>query len=74
VNKQYLGAGCSDDIIGQLSDLAQANPRFADPMTYIARCHFKAKNFKAACDAAREYAKRGAPETSAQQLIASSCK
>ena len=57
-----------------VSDLAHANPRFADPMTYVARCHFKAKNFKAACDAAREYAKRGAPETQASQLIASVCK
>jgi hypothetical protein len=57
-----------------LLGLAQKNPSFADPMKYIAHCQFKAKDKPAACAAAKEYAKRGAPEKQATQLIATFCK
>jgi serine/threonine-protein kinase len=74
VNKEFLGAGCSDDTMMALIGLAQKNPTFADPMQYIARCQFKAGNRDGACSAAKEYAKRGAPKAIAERLIATSCK
>jgi len=74
VNKEFLGAGCTDDTMKSLIGLAQKNPSFADPMQYIARCQFKAGNRDGACSAAKEYAKRGAPKAAADRLIATSCK
>jgi serine/threonine protein kinase len=74
VNKEFLGAGCTDDTMKALIGLAQKNPSFADPMQYIARCQFKAGNRDGACSAAKEYAKRGAPQAAADRLVATSCK
>jgi hypothetical protein len=62
VNKQYLGAGCSDDIIGQLSDLAQANPRFAETRAQIAGFTSRIGGSSALAELVEKELKRGEPK------------
>jgi eukaryotic-like serine/threonine-protein kinase len=72
-NKRFTTEGCDEEIFSLFVTAAQQDPSFADPMRYISQCHWKAKNFSPACQAAKEFERRGAPAAAAQQLQRMSC-
>jgi hypothetical protein len=73
-NAEFLGAGCTDSTVIPLIDAAKKDPSFPDPLGYIAKCQWKAKDFSAACASAREFERRGAPASQVAALKGLVCK
>jgi hypothetical protein len=73
-NAEFLGSGCTDATVRTLIDAAKKDPTYPDPLSYIAKCQWKAKDFSAACASAQEYERRGAPANQVGALRKLVCK